>query len=350
MNRSLEKILVIGPDSIHTENFYALLSPGFRHAYLATDKPGSDAPDRFSLTFSLKQPFRFLKSIFQLRDIIRTTRPDIIHVQGANTPSFLAGLAVGKSSPLFITAWGSDILLAGKMGWLYTRMVRFALRRAKGVTADASFMNDVMDNIAGKELKFLNANFGIDLPMTGSVEKQKMVFSNRSHNPLYRIDKILVVFAEFKRTEKGRDWKLVVAGSGSTTEDLKKLSVQLGIENNVQFVGWIDGSKNVAYYKAAAIYISFPESDATSISLLEAMAYGCVPVVSDLPANREWIQDGKNGVVTHQLSVSDIQRALDLDAREVLISNMSLLREKGTKEANRNKYLRFYEEVLNAAN
>ncbi|MFQ6061284.1 MAG: glycosyltransferase, partial [Thermoplasmata archaeon] len=33
----------------------------------------------------------------------------------------------------------------------------------------------------------------------------------------------------------------------------------------------------------------------TSASLLEAMACGLFPVVSDIPANRAWIEDGKNG-------------------------------------------------------
>ncbi|MCK5327111.1 MAG: glycosyltransferase, partial [Candidatus Latescibacteria bacterium] len=29
--------------------------------------------------------------------------------------------------------------------------------------------------------------------------------------------------------------------------------------------------------------------------LLEGMACGCFPVVTDIPANRAWIQDGENG-------------------------------------------------------
>jgi len=33
------------------------------------------------------------------------------------------------------------------------------------------------------------------------------------------------------------------------------------------------------------------------VSLLEAMAAGCLPVVSDIPGNREWVQDGENGLL-----------------------------------------------------
>ena len=39
----------------------------------------------------------------------------------------------------------------------------------------------------------------------------------------------------------------------------------------------------------ARLYLSASLSDSTSVSLLEAMALGAYPVLSDIPANREWI-------------------------------------------------------------
>ena len=50
------------------------------------------------------------------------------------------------------------------------------------------------------------------------------------------------------------------------------------------------------HYQKAEYYISIPNSDATSVSLLEAMQYGAIPIVSNIPANREWILDGVNGI------------------------------------------------------
>ena len=31
--------------------------------------------------------------------------------------------------------------------------------------------------------------------------------------------------------------------------------------------------------------------------MLEALAHGCVPILSDLPANRELVRDGDNGLI-----------------------------------------------------
>jgi glycosyltransferase involved in cell wall biosynthesis len=42
----------------------------------------------------------------------------------------------------------------------------------------------------------------------------------------------------------------------------------------------------------ADVVLSASRSDSTSLSLLEAMAAGAVPVVSDIEGNREWVRDG----------------------------------------------------------
>jgi glycosyltransferase involved in cell wall biosynthesis len=34
-----------------------------------------------------------------------------------------------------------------------------------------------------------------------------------------------------------------------------------------------------------------------SVSVLEAMAHGCIPILSDLPANRELVRTGDNGLI-----------------------------------------------------
>ena len=45
----------------------------------------------------------------------------------------------------------------------------------------------------------------------------------------------------------------------------------------------------------AKVYVSTSLADGTSISLLEAMAAGLIPVVSDIDANRPWITHGEDG-------------------------------------------------------
>ena len=145
-------------------------------------------------------------------------------------------------------------------------------------------------------------------------------------------------------------WDLVLGdfpmGLTAQTEELKNKAKSLGLANDVDFVGWIQKEENEQWYSKAKIWVSIPESDATSISLLEAMACGCIPVVSDLPANREWIQSGVNGIVVEDLQSDFISKALKLNHKVAIEINKQRIEKDGTKEANRTKFLQLYQTIV----
>lgn len=70
---------------------------------------------------------------------------------------------------------------------------------------------------------------------------------------------------------------------------------QLKISNYVRFVGLTTHKEVASYLAASNIYVSTCFLDSTSVSLLEAMACGLAPVVTDIAGNREWIRNGVNG-------------------------------------------------------
>jgi glycosyltransferase involved in cell wall biosynthesis len=56
---------------------------------------------------------------------------------------------------------------------------------------------------------------------------------------------------------------------------------------SIEFLGGVTGSQMSEILRVADVYVSVSLSDGTSTSLLEAMATGAYPVLSDIPANRE---------------------------------------------------------------
>jgi glycosyltransferase involved in cell wall biosynthesis len=82
-----------------------------------------------------------------------------------------------------------------------------------------------------------------------------------------------------------------IAGSGSLEPILRAQAEPLG----VTFLGWLSQTQLTRELLHAQIYVSTSVSDSTSVSLLEAMAAGCFPVVSDIAGNREWIEHGIGG-------------------------------------------------------
>jgi glycosyltransferase involved in cell wall biosynthesis len=344
----MKKLLIVGSNSVHVYNYIELVKNYFDDILLITDKKREGSTIKtIEADFHLK-PLNRIKTVNKIKKTIREFSPSVLHVHQANSYGYFALKAASKFQiPKILTVWGSDILLLPHRGLLFKKLVQYNLLHADAFTADAKFMADEMQKLVnGKKLDISMANFGIDLPQL-KLPKENIIYSNRLHKKLYRIDKTISAFKLFLDNNPSANWELIIAATGEETNNLMSQVDQLKIGDKVKFVGWVNKEQNAEYYAKAKLFISIPESDATAISLLEAMAYGCIPVLSDLPANKEWIENEKNGIIVNSLSEDFIGRALKLNNHEVALMNEKIILEKGTKDANRKKFFQLYDKLLN---
>jgi len=76
------------------------------------------------------------------------------------------------------------------------------------------------------------------------------------------------------------DALLVVAGQGPAEKSLHKMAADLGLDNNIKFIGYLDRNTELnACYQAADIFVFSSKSETQGLVLLEAMAQG-TPVVA----------------------------------------------------------------------
>ena len=267
--------------------------PDIKQALIDVTNEAVDFCAYKTVNFSLKNPIETRKNIKSLRKIMIEFSPSIIHVHQANSYGFITSMANKGRFPQVLTTWGSDVLILPNKGFFYKYIVKYSLNKSDYITADASFMADSIAKLTNKKVTI--ANFGIDYKSVEIPEKENLIYSNRLHNPLYRVDEIIIGFSEFIKTNP--NWKLIVGANGSETEKLKEIAEKILPKNSYKFIGFVSQEENKKYYLRSKIWVSNPISDGTAISLLEAMGYGCVPVVSDLPANNEWIKSQQNGVI-----------------------------------------------------
>ena len=343
----MKKLMIIGSNSIHVYNYINLVKDYFDEIILITNKKREETSVKtIELDFHLKLSSR-LKTVAKIKNLIQEYAPSIIHIHQVNSYAYYSLISARKSLvPKILTAWGSDILLSPKNSFLLKKMVQFNLRHADFLTSDSEFMaEEIRSLLPRRKLDILIANFGIEI-IEKDLLKENIIYSNRLHKKLYQIESVINAFKLFLENSIDKSWKLVIAATGEETNNLKSMVEHLNLKGNVEFVGWVDQEKNVEYYSKARLFVSIPESDATSISLLEAMAYGCIPVLSDLPANREWIDDGKNGIIVNSPSENIFERALKLNMSEVASINKRIIIEKGTKVANKKKFIQLYDHLL----
>ena len=243
------------------------------------------------------------------------------YLSSHGTLAWLARKAPGVRGALVGSAWGSDILVTPARSAALRVATRAVLRACTLTTSDSGVMAERMRELGAGEVMVFP--FGLETMPDASVLAHKddgLWFANRGLEPVYAPGRVLALFAAAAPASA----RLVVANDGSLRGSLQTQAATLGIAGRVEFVGRLDAAAQAKHYAAARWYISLPTSDSVSVSVLEAMAHGCLPVLSDLPANRELVRDGDNGLLVPDGAATlaaEALRALHARADAVAASN-----------------------------
>lgn len=318
MSPVLDTLLLIGSHSIHTHRFLAGIAPHCRQVVLISNgEPGSEwCPPNLLEVVQVDFGLRAWRTARRIRQVIAQYQPQLVHVHQANSVAWHARRALkGSALPMVLSCWGSDVLLLPKRSPLHHWMVRGNLRAARLLTADSQVLLQQAQKVAGQTVAGQWLLFGLPelpSPPLDLASRPKRMLSCRLHKPLYRVDAILRAVAVLQQRGQWQDWQLEVAASGPDTPALQALARELGLGGSVQFTGFMPHAELLQAYARSRLFVSVPESDSTPVSLLEAMAYGCLPVLSDLPANREWVEDGQQGFICRDVKqlTDDLWRAM----------------------------------------
>ena len=244
---------------------------------------------------SLRYQKSYLKFWCNRKEIerrLKDFKTDIVHALYSTNYGALA--VHQRVCPSIVTIAGSDVLVEPKRS-------KFLKLANQYVFKHASALNPVSKNLAlvlNDEYKIKN-NLeifpeGVDLnlfyPGQDKVSSPIRIVSTRSFEAIYNIE--LIAKAVPKIIQSVPNSQIVFIGSGSKLKDFKN---RLRDYKQVHFLGRMLREKLAVELRKSHIYISTSLSDGTSMSLLEAMACGVFPIVTDIPANREWIENGVNG-------------------------------------------------------
>ncbi len=238
-----------------------------------------------------------LKSLPRFARWLREVDADWVNAHYLTSHGTLAWLArafLGVRAQLAASAWGSDILVAPESSAALRWVTGRVLHDAAIATSDSQHMAHRMRALGARDV--MTFPFGLDaLPPASPAKEPHRFFANRGLEDIYAPLRVLSLFAG--AAAEWPDARLVVANSGSMRDAMARRALQLGLSDRVEFVGRLDAEAQAAQYARARWYLSVPRSDSVSVSVLEAMGHGCVPILSDLPANRELVRAGHNGAI-----------------------------------------------------
>ena len=351
----MKKVVIVGSNSIHCQRYIAgVVATGeFEVSLISNQKMLEFVNLNFlEVNFALRN----FSAIKQIRAYLKSIQPEVVHIHQANSYAWHTLRAIGKLTlrpKVILTTWGSDVLILPKQSKLMRRMVEYNLRHADLITSDSLFMSAQIAALLGKVSRPIHTlNFGMqNLPRLVDIKsKHKIILSNRLHKPLYRVDKIIQAFAALVKNNLIDDeYRLFIAGSGEESAKLQQLAQDLSVSSRVNFTGMLSYRELVELYQQSQLFISVPESDGTSSSLLEALAYGCIPVLSNLPANLEWVLDQVNGFIAPEVGQlqQQILTAINLsqnstEYQELAKFNHHMILEKASFSRNMRKFIELY--------
>ena len=113
-----------------------------------------------------------------------------------------------------------------------------------------------------------------------------------------------------KIASKHPDWKVVIAGNGEI-DKAKAIAKECGIENQVVFLGWVNGHAKDLAFQRASIYCLTSDGEGFPMGVLDAWAYGIPCVVTPVGGLPDIVIDGENALVFPVGDVDILARQLE---------------------------------------
>jgi L-malate glycosyltransferase len=290
-------------------------------------------------TLSADHDIRYPLAIPSLARLIRQSRPRVINAHYVTSFGVMTAAAsllahpMGKRPPVIQTAWGDDLLSSAKESPVRRGYARLALGTATMATGDSLELEAAAREIA-PGLRWHRFVFGPTASLLEApARKERVVLSARQLLPNMRVDLIVRAFLTASQSPISpiAGWRLDVAGSGPEASAISRLAEG---RENVRIIGWQDYDVLSSQLLSATIVVSVPVSDGTSATLLESLAAGAIPVVNDLPANREWVTQDIGEIVARDPSVEELAAALQRAAsRQVEVARIRMAVAESTWEA-----------------
>ncbi|MGB2698551.1 MAG: glycosyltransferase [Candidatus Zixiibacteriota bacterium] len=286
---------------------------------------------------------KFILAVPQVKYILKEIAPHMLNAHFASAYGFTGALTGFR--PLVVSCWGSDVLISPKKSFLHKLRVKHALSKADLLTSDGQDMADAIEKLGVIKKKIVISPMGVDQSLLEKCKGKRpsqetfTILSARKLEPLYNLKTLVLAASEVVKKFKGKV-KFIIIGEGSQKQNLLGLSQKLGLNEYVEFKDFLPREEFLNLFQQAHLYLSTSLSDSTSVALLEAMASGIIPVVTDIPGNREWIMDGKNGFLfspeDHKALAEKIIYAIDNfeNLNRIRGENLALIKKRALWQDN----------------
>jgi glycosyltransferase involved in cell wall biosynthesis len=255
-------------------------------------------------------PMTISRASKRLRGFIERVKPDLVHAMRIPYEGMLAADAY-TGIPLLVSVWGNDFTLHAKSTSMMDHYTRWTMNVTNALHADC-----YRDIRLAKQWGLDPAKPTFVTPGNGGIRtdifyppsklaEEPIIFNPRGFRAYVRND---VFFQAIPWVlKKHPNAKFICASMANESQALQWMD-KFDVRKSVELLPPLPHYQMADVFRRAQIVVSPSVHDGTPNSLLEGMACGCFPVAGNLDSIREWITDGKNGLLT---DATDPQKLAD---------------------------------------
>lgn len=272
-----------------------------------------DVQDTVMKRTSDKNKLEYFKKIKRVKQLVKEINPDVLHAHYASSYGLLGALT--NYHPYIISVWGSDVYDFPVKSFLHKAMIKYNLKKADYILSTSNVMKTETEKYTNKKIQV--TPFGVDINkfVPNRIEKDEIVIGTiKTLEEKYGIGYLVKAFKEVKDRNKNLTIKLVIGGRGSQEAYLKELSKELGIKDDVTFLGFVNPQDVIKEFQNfdVAVFPSTLDSESFGVAAVEAEACGTPIVVTDVGGLMESTEPNVTSLVAKKMSVEDLADKIDI--------------------------------------
>jgi glycosyltransferase involved in cell wall biosynthesis len=205
----------------------------------------------------------------------------------------------------------------------FVRRKKFFKKHLKKIAAISSYVESCLLNDGWPAEQVVRVPNPVPVPETVDMSRKRrgqILVCSRLTN-LKGVDVLLKAAALIVDQE----FQMTICGEGPERQPLLALSERLGLASRIRWMGQQSFESVSKQMELADIFVQANRGpEAFGMGVAEAMAWGCAPIVSKVPALNSLVEDGKTGLVFEKESEASLAAAISK-----LVTHPTLARDLG---------------------
>lgn len=271
----------------------------------------------------------FFKAWFSFLLLLLTFRIDLLHVHHASHASFWRKLMFILPAFLFripviihLHGGGFAKFYGEESGPKVQALIRYVYNKAAAIIVLSNTWRDWVRSISSNP-QVLAVYNPVQVPNAIPFRQRKtatVLFLGKIGPAKGCFD---LLHAASRLKEKFPELKICMAGDGDQA-GARALAEQLGIADQLDLPGWIDGAQKAELLASASIYALPSYFEGLPMSILEAMAYGVPILATGVGGIPEAVANGQDGYLIAPRDIDALSQAL-----EKMLADANLREEMG---------------------